>query len=443
MTEKKRWWSRKSQAPEIEAKSFAQPLSAEVSQFIRLGITASTANAPKAAFDLYKASTAVSVPVHYIAGAASVVDPVIKLQDGTVLREHPVLDLLARPSPDFTRELFMETLLRNRLVTGECYVAALGSITAPPAELIPLSPMSVNPNRSTGGFTGHFQVTGDTLPGMYKRSKEPIGVRFVRDRLAEIKQIRNFSTEDGSLLRGQSPLLSASSEIRQHVLGVHHNTRLLEQGGRLSLVVSFSEDMSGDDFRAAQSAIRKEFGGANKAGAIAVTSGGAMDMKEMGQTNKDMDWSTLQDHAKMATASSLRFPLVLIFIAASSYNNYAVAKVAMWDDAALPLLNDVYGGLSDFLFPRYPDIPPNARLGVDESEVPALVDRKLDELVKRRAVNAETDNELRRLLGREDIGPAGDSIRDNAAKVPLGEDFLSGGSSPIMDEPNKPKGKNE
>lgn len=447
MVEKKRWWSGM-YADDLSAsfgvagpeeKSLHLHLPEEISQFIRLGITSSTARSPKAAFDLYESSTAVSVPVHYIAGAGSVVDPIIRLQDGTIIREHAVLDLLGHPSPDFTKELFMDNLLRNRLVTGECYIVALGSITQPPGELIPLSPMSVEPNRSTGGFTGHFQVTGEVLPGVYTRGRESIGIRFKRDRLAEIKQIRNFSTHEGSLTRGQSPLLSASSEIRQHVLGVHHNTRLLEQGGRLSLLVSFAGDMSPDDFEEAKRAIRKEFGGAGNAGKIAFTTGGMMDMKEMGMTNRDMDWGTLQDHAKMATASSFRFPLVLIFIEASSYNNYATAKIAMWDDATLPALNDVYGGLSDFLFPRYPDIPDGARLGVDEAEIPALVDRKLDEMVKRRAVNAETDNELRRLMGREDIGPAGDTIRDTASKVPLGEDFLGGGGSNPFDDKPKPK----
>lgn len=436
---KTRWWNRWSRAGSGEEKSHTVGLSDEMSQFIRLGITSATARAPKQAFDLYKASTAVSVPVHYIAGAGSVVDPVIRLQDGTIIREHPVLELLAHPSPDFTSELFMDSLLRNRLVTGECYIAALGSITQPPGELIPLSPMSVEPNRGPDSFTGHFQVTGETLAGVYTRSRESTGVRFKRDRLAEIKQIRNFSTADGSLLRGQSPLLSASSEIRQHVLGVHHNTRLLEQGGRLSLLVSWAGDMSQDDFEEAKREMDRKFGGASNAGKIAYSVGGSMDIKEMGMTNRDMDWGTLQDHAKMAVASSFRFPLVLIFIEASSYNNYATAKVAMWDDAALPALNDVYGGLSDFLFPRYSDIPEGARLGVDESEIPALVDRKLDEMTKRRTINAETDNEFRRMLGREEIGPEGDTIRDTASKVPLGDDFLGGGGSDPFDDKPKPR----
>ncbi len=442
MTDKKRGWFNFSpdnfsgSVGSPEAKSLHLDLPSEISDFIKLGITSATASGPKQAFDLYESSTAVSVPVHYIAGAGSVVDPVIRLQDGTIIREHPVLDLLAHPSADFTAELFMDNMLRNRLVTGECYVVALGSLTGPPAELIPISPKSVNPLMGSNGFVSNFTIGSNILPGVYTRSKEAIGIRFTRDKTAELKQIRNFSTSDGSLMNGQSPLLSASSEIRQHVLGVHHNTRLLEQGGRLSLLVSFSEDMGVDDFEEAKRAIRREFGGAGNAGKIAVTTGGAMDMKEMGMTNRDMDWGTLQDHAKMAVASSFRFPLVLIFIEASSFNNIATAKVMMWDDAVLPLLNDVYGGLSDFLFPRYPDLPPNAKLGVDESEIPALVDRKLDQMIKRRAINAETDNEIRRLMGREEIGKIGDTIRDGAGKVPLGEDFLSG-KEPIMDDPPK------
>lgn len=427
----RRWFGKTRTNPEI--KSLNIPISDTMADFVRFGSSTSRAATPRSAISLYEKSSAVSVPVNYIAGAFAAINPVIKLPDATIIREHDVLSLLANPSPDFTRELFMETLARNRSITGEAYVAALGSVTRPPVELIPVSPQDVEPVPQGNGFVGHFSLGGELLPGSYQRMREVTGVRFIRDRFTELKQIRNFSSKNSSMLRGQSPLLAASSEIRQHILGVHHNTRLLENGGRMSLIISFDADMKQEDYDQTKEDIRKEFGGADNTGKILIASGGAMDVKEAGMSNRDMDYATLQDHARMAVASGYRFPLVLIFIDAASYNNYETAKLALYDDAVLPLCGELYGGLTDYLFPRYPSLPLGARLGVDEQEITTLVSRRLDELVKRRAVNAETDNEIRAMMGRDDI-EGGDTVRDNASKIPIGTDFLGTSDNELLAE---------
>lgn len=247
--------------------------------------------------------------------------------------------------------------------------------------------------------------------------------------MTEIKQIRYYSTLNGSRVYGQSPLLAPAKEVRQHILGVHHNVRLLEQGGRLSLIFSFDPEMDPDIFEEVKDQLREQYGGADGAGKIVVASGGTMDVKDAGMNNKDMDYANLQDRARMATASTYRFPLPLIFMDASSFNNYATAKLALWDDAVIPPVKTIFTGFTSFLGPRY-DLPPGAKVSFDPQEIPALRKRALEELKLRREINAETDNEFRRRMGLEEI-EGGDTVRDLASKIPLGEDPL--GADDIMD----------
>ncbi|MCH8302544.1 MAG: hypothetical protein IH912_07300, partial [Proteobacteria bacterium] len=43
-----------------------------------------------------------------------------------------------------------------------------------------------------------------------------------------------------------------------------------------------------------------------------VTAGGALDIKELGVNNKDMDFANLQDMARTAVALQYKFPLPLL-----------------------------------------------------------------------------------------------------------------------------------
>lgn len=418
-------WGKK----QIETKSSTKVLglSEELGSFLKFGAQG-TAVTPTSAMNLYNKSSAVSIPINYIAEAFASINPVLK--DGTeIITDHPVLDLLQSPSPFYTQDLLFENLGKNYLITGESELIAVGNVNRPPLELQPINPKNVTINQGQSGLATSMIVSGETLVGAYNLEKRGRRVRYVRGNLSELKQIRNYSTRDNSLIRGQSPLVSASAEARQHIEGGKHNISLLTNGGRVSLVFHFDEDLNDDDFQATKARVMEQYAGAQKAGTIGVTAGGALDIKELGINNKDMDFKNLQDMSRQAVALQYKVPLPLIFLDATSFNNYKEAKAALFDDAVLPLADRIFGGLSDFLLPRYGLDPAKVRLTYDMDQITALSNRRNEELKLRKELGLESLNEMRTMIGRE-AADNGDVILVPANMVPLGTDLFTDDNTP-------------
>jgi len=414
-------FSKKQDVQKVETKSHVLGVNDVLGSFLNFGSNgASTASS---ALSLYSQSTAVSIPVNLIAEAFASIKPVIQLmnEDDRILTDHPILDLLRKPSPFYTKELFFEALAKHYLVTNNAYVIALGNINRPPLELQVISPSNANAVQGRDGITENIIISGNTLPGSYVLMTEKMNSRYLAGNLRELKQIRGFSVRDNSLLTGQSPLMSASDEVRQHIMGNTHNVSLLEKGGRVSLVFHFKEDMSKDDHAATEKKINSKFGGADKAGSIITTAGESLEIKEIGINNKDMDFALLQSMSKQAVALQYKVPLPLVTIEATSFNNYREAKLALYDDAALPLADRIYGGLTNLLMPRYDEDPAQMKITYDLNSITALSIRRNEQLRLRKELNIEAINEIRKSIGLEP-DPNGDQILVPATLVPLGSD---------------------
>lgn len=375
---------------------------------------------PSGALGLYEKSTAVSVPINMIVDSFKSVVPIL-LINGSMVDQHPLLELLQNPSPYFTRSQLFEVMGKDYLITGNTYLAGLGSPSRPPLELQPISPRSVQVVPGQGGLPRQYTVGGDSMGGAYERIDTTDGVAFVRGPAADMKQIRMYSTKSNSLLEGQSKLLAATQEARQHILGGQHNVSLLENGGRLSLVFHFAADMDDQTFEDAKQRIYAQFGGPTNVGKIGVTAGGAdtMQIKEFGVNAKDMDFANLQNMAKQAVALQYRVPLPLVTTEASTFNNYTEAKLALYDDAVIPLTMDIFGGLADWLFPRFKLNRSRDLLMFDHGKVTTLAMRRNSEMKIRRDIDVETDNELRDLMSLEPY-PEGDIHFKPANLVPAG-----------------------
>ena len=425
-------WSRETAAsPAASEKKMVLGTSSSLGDFLVYGD--SRAGSPSSALYLYEQTTAVSVPVNFIADAFATLDPIL-IQGQEMVLEHEVLDLLKRPSPMHEQELFLAILAKNYLITGETSVVALGNVKSPPLELQPLSPKAMTPVPMAGSdFPQRWLVSGNTLNGTYERTPVGKDLRFYDGNLRDLMVARNFSTRDNSLLRGQSPLVSASREARQAMLGTQHNVSLLEKGGRVSLVFHFAQDMDEDDFEVVKKRVRDQFGGAENAGKIGITTGGDMRIESVGQSNKDMDYANLQKLATKAVALQYKVPLPLITDERQTMNNYETAKLALYDDAVIPLAKRIFGSLSRFLLPRYGLDPSRIRISFNPDHIPAQVERRNAELEQRAGINIETDNELRALIGREPY-EGGDVVLKPANLIPAGTDVFTDDEDPNFQE---------
>lgn len=332
----------------------------------------------------------------------------IKIED-ELHDKHEILSLLKSPHPDYTGRLFLQIIATHFLLTGECYVFAGGSIRQPPRLLAPISPNNVSLIEGSDGFVNTFEVMGYSYCGKFQRKIKNDQRAYIANPLMQIKQIRRFSTQDNSQLRGQSKLTSAIMDVKQHLAGGRHNFRTLTKGGRLTLLFSIKESMSQEQFRNARNNIINEFSDEGQGNSIAVINANQMNIEEMGKSHRDMDFVTLQMMTEKAIAKRYNVPIPLISDESSTYNNLTTAYEALYDNAVLPTANQLLDGLSDLLFPRYNLNPQTSRLIADPSGIAAIAQRQADIAEKRRKSYVWSDNELRHEQGLKPIDN-GDNI---------------------------------
>lgn len=376
------------------------------------------AHYPKVCLDMYEDSTAVSIPVNKIAKAFSELTPIIKVGEEKI-REHPMLDLLENPSPEYSKELYFRTLAVYYLVTGEFFNLYLGRKGNPPREVYPMNPALVN-HMNRKGFITQLNCQSDFFPGEYFKDES---VYWSNEEIRCLGHGRNFSTRDNSMFRGQSLLIPASNAARQQVLGAQHNLTVLEKGGKLSLVFHFENDLSDSEFEKVKEKVRAQFSGPSNAGEIGVTAGGKLSIQDMGLNHADMDWSNGMKMASEVLLLTYDIPLPLVSMDSATHSNFENSIELFYDDAVTPLSNTIFGSIQKDLIGRF-DLPPRAKLTFDEDSVPALRNRQLRLVAKRSELDVETDNEIRNLLGRESYS-GGDLIYKNSNKIPVGTDVVT------------------
>ena len=242
---------------------------------------------------------------------------------------------------------------------------------------------------------------------------------------SKIKHIKMFNPLDDYY--GMSPIQASSVDIDQHNLANKHNVNLLQNGARPSGAVIFNpKDETGGNVQLSenqrsqlQSDINSRFSGTNNAGRPMLLEGD-FDWKEMGLSPKDMDFIQLKNMSAKDIALVYGVPSQLIGIPDSqTYSNFAEAKLALYNETIIPLLDKIQGDLNEWLVPQFNDEALELRYDIDS--IPAMAEqrRRVFESVTAGVKDGIlTRNEAREQLGYEPIDGA-DSLMVPANLMPL------------------------
>ena len=259
---------------------------------------------------------------------------------------------------------------------------------------------------------------------------------------SRIKHIKLFNPLDD--FYGMSPIQSASIDIDQHNLANKHNVNLLQNGARPSGAVVFKpKDETGaqiqlSDVQRSQlvNDINQRFGGTSNAGKPMLLEGD-FDWKEMGLSPKDMDFTSLKHMSAKDIALVYGVPSQLIGIPDSqTYSNFAEAKLALYNETIIPLLDRIQSDLNEWLTPQFGT---DLELRYDIDSIPAMAEqrRRVFESVTARCTKWYfTRNEAREQLGYEPVNGA-DSLLVPATLMPL--NVAGDEEQPARDEPDIPK----
>jgi HK97 family phage portal protein len=382
---------------------------------------------PQKAFRFYQQNSSVATAVDMIADAFKQIKPIIELADGSIIDNHPVLDLLQHPNSDMTWLDFAARMSRNYLLTNESHLYGMGVNTLPPQEIYPVKPIGVSVV-TRGEYVSSYHIGFGVATAQYNEemTKQKIKRYFDKTGLKEIYRIAGFSsmTTDAS---ADSPLQAAALETNQQIKGRIHNTKVLDNGGRLSLLIVFKdESMTDDEKKLRSQRLNETIAGSENAGKILVTSGGEIQtVQEMGVSQKDMDYSQLDKTAGNAIYFRYQIPLPMVSIEASTLDNFKASIPVFYDFAVLPHADTLFGGLTRFLMPRFKIPLGTARITYNPDSLQPLRERKLKELLLRKEIGVETPDEIREgMPNRADLpNGVGKVVYQNASLVAMGTDI--------------------
>lgn len=328
------------------------------------------------------------------------------------LAEHPLLDLLQRPNPVQGGAALFESLFAFSLIAGNSYLEAVGPAGASPRELWTLRPdrMKVIPG-------------AQSIPEAYRYTVGGRAVDFAVDPLtgrAPVLHIKSFHPLDDWY--GMSPLEAAAVSVDQHNDAAKWNAALLQTSGRPSGALVYRpahadapDTLTDQQRQTLKAEMEKYFSGADNAGRPLVLEGG-LDWKEMSLSPKDMDWLAGKDVSAREIALAFHVPAQLIGIAGSqTYANFEQARLALFDDAVLPLLDHVKDALNNWLAPQFGD---NLRIGFDLDKVEALAPRRAETWARLASADFLTVNEKRVALGFPPLPEEG-AVEEGDAEDPF------------------------
>ena len=323
--------------------------------------------------------------VRAIAEAAASV-PWLLYEGRRELETHPLLDLLARPSPAQSGADLLEEWYGYLQVAGNVYLECV-SLGGVPRELYALRPDRM---KAVPGEAGRIEA--------YDYSAGGRSVRFHQEDGTPILHLKLF--HPGNDYYGLSPMEAAACAIDIHNAASGWNKALFDNAARPSGALIYKgpegqASLSDEQFSRLKQELEENYQGAVNAGRPLLLEGG-LDWKQMALGPKEMDFAEAKNAAAREIALAFGVPPLLLGLPGdNTYANFREANLAFWRQTVIPLVAKTAQALGNWLAVRYGQ---DLRLAFDLDAVPALASERdalwtrveaasfLDEEEKRAAV---------------------------------------------------------
>jgi len=413
-------------SPDSRVESRGTPSIGQLLSFATANRYAPLASA--AAFTYYDKIAPLSKAVNLIADNFKIVTPsFLDLHTRRYLKDEEVpsgkfrdlLTLLADPSLNGTGISFRVPCSIADTVTGNVYIQVLGvNATSRATELHYLEPQNVSPQENAAGDVELYRYQRGSVSKVFQRTEIKTGVyAYLADGgISELIHIKRFNPNSRSV--GRSPLNSLVYELTQFENSHIHNNALLANGGTVSMAILLHESLTAEQCIEFDNFVQDKIKGVDNAGRVLVM-GGSKDIKNLGQSNKDMDFAELKKQVRTQIYDSMNIPFPLVESATMTYDNYMHSIAVLYNLAVLPAANAFYSQMQQYLFRRYGVDETKYQLCVDPSKIPSLVDQTTALALKKISTNLLTPNEGREILGYGAVADGGDDLYFNGALMNL------------------------
>ncbi|CAN0570539.1 unnamed protein product [Ectocarpus sp. 12 AP-2014] len=351
--------------------------------------------------DIYKTNVIVHRCVSLIACSASHVPwQVYKTKGGKKeqIPLHPVARLLKKPAPDVSGADFFTTSISSLLLYGNSYILAPGKNISVPGELYNLHASQIEYVKS-GNIISAYKY--NNAKGQRYYPIDPIS------RISRVLHLKNYNPTDDNL--GLSSLSAAEKPIYLHGKIMDWNKSLLKNATRPSGALVFQDGngyLSEEQFERLQQQFYDGFSGASNSGKPLILEGG-LKWQETNNAERFEKFIELKDSSARDIAIAFNVPPQLLGISGdNTYSNMQEARLALWEENIIPLLDKYSDALSSWLSHLYEE---DLIIDFDRDSISVLTKRRENLWSKIANASFMTINEKRAFVG---LGPirGGDKI---------------------------------
>lgn len=362
--------------------------------------------------DAYKRNAVAYACIKRVAEACASLPLKLRNQGGKVIDDHPVLQLLKKPNPFQSGHELFEAVVAYFLLSGNTYIEGIGPDNAPPLELWSLRTDRVRVVPGQFGPAGYvYEVNGarKDWPCDPIQGKSPI------------LHVKTFNPLDDWY--GMSPVEAAAYAVDQHNMAGEWNQSLLQNSGRPSGALVYSNNAGGTLSDKQYARLKEEINaalvGTRNAGRVPIFDGG-LSWQQMSMTPAEMDW--INGKAVSAREICLVFnvpPMLMGIPGDNTFSNYKEARQAFYEDTVLPVFDGILDGLNRWLLPAFAGLE-GYELFVDVEKLPALEPKRAERWQAVATADWLTINEKREATGYERITqPEADEVFLPSGLMPL------------------------
>ena len=312
------------------------------------------------------------------------------------VEHHPLLTLLQHPSAEQAGSSLMEVLMSYLLLSGNAFLEAVFDEYAKPTGLYVLRPdrVALIPGEDGESIGLEYNLSG-TRKKIYFSD-------FPHRPILHLKLFHPLHD-----VYGLSPLRAAARSIDQHNEVASHNLSLLENGGHpTGALVVKDQNLTFEQRQHLKENLQQLYQGGSNAGKIMILEG-EFEWKEMGLSPKDLDFLEGRNISAREIAQAFGVPSMLVGVTGdATYANYKEARLHLWEDTIIPMLEHLMDELNLWLSPLFGN---NLRLGFDIDGIPALSEKREAYWDKISQANFLTLNEKRQAVGYSPL-PGGDVL---------------------------------
>lgn len=330
---------------------------------------------------------------------------------------HPLVELLARPSADFTIQQVWASTLCDRFVTGMPYWRVDPNARGVPAEIHPVPSAAMRPRwpRDGSEFISHYEQNAD---GRWYRVEKRYVVAF-----------RNgINWRSGSYGRlGIAPIEPLRSTIFVDDEAESFMATVLANMGVPGVIFTPKGEVAlGEEQRKAFAAsYQSATTGAKRGRAILFHV--AMELQRLGFSPEEINMERVAEHCEARISAVLRVPAAIAGFkvgldASGARANFQEAQRQFWENGVGPLMVEFAEVLTHSLLPLFPNSK-GRRVVFNVDRVKALQEdetAKIDRVLKLLGSGVITINEARTATGfKPDAPEAGDVYLVPSTAVPV------------------------